>query len=60
MLNPITLAQDEIKTDNGKLLIKEFFGFEFFVLQKRTENASLEYDYTCRWKFQFQLCQQRL
>ena len=46
-LNPVSLAQDEVKTENGKSMIKEFYGFHFFVMENRTENASFEYEYHC-------------
>ena len=44
-LNPVSLAQDELKTENGKSMIKEFYGFQFFVMENKTENASFEYEY---------------
>lgn len=47
MLNPIKLAQDEIKTENGKKMIKELYGFNYFGADKKTGNMSFEYDYSC-------------
>ena len=30
MISPIKLAQEEVKTENGKILVKEYFGYSMF------------------------------
>ena len=47
MLNPSQLAVDEIKTENGKLIIKEYYGFDHFGVHNRTQNMIFKSDYSC-------------
>ena len=47
MLNPLQLALDEIKTENGKLMFKEYYGFEFFVMYDIKENLLFKNEYSC-------------
>ena len=48
MLNPIKLAQDEIKTENGQKMNKEFYGFVNYGTNQKIGNKSEEYDYSCQ------------
>ena len=55
-INPIKPAKDEIVTQDGKLMIKEYLGFTFFGPQKYTRDLSYEYEYTCKdGKFGFKV-----
>lgn len=50
-INPIKPAQDEVATDNGKIMLKEYFGFQMFVGGRESENIeniSNEYKITCQ------------
>jgi len=43
MISPIKLAQEEVKTENGKILVKEYFGYSMFN-GETPQNLSTDYE----------------
>ena len=47
MLNPTKLANDEINTENGKFIVKEWYGYDHFGDHDRSRNHSSKVNYYC-------------
>ena len=46
--DPLEIGKDEMQTENGKIIVKEFSGFNIFSYDVGIEFNHLEYEFTCK------------